>query len=504
MKKINEVITPITRPEKVIQFGEGNFLRAFVDWQIDIANEKAGFNGNVVIIQPLPSGMTEQINEQDGLYTTVLRGLKDGKPTVETRCINSISRCINPYTDYDEYIKCAENPDLRFLISNTTEAGIAYDSSAKLDDKPQVSYPGKVTAFLYKRFLSFGGARDKGMILIPCELSEDAGLNLRICILQHARDWHLGPDFVNWFNNSCDVCSCLVDRIVPGYRPLLNKDENGKTQAENLCEKLGYQDNLLDSAELFHLWCIESAKSHEDELPLVKAGCNVIWTPNMDFYHTRKVRVLNGTHTMTVLAAYLSGLTYVQDCFKDKNVFKFMNDGLFNEIIPSVDGDQQALIDYAHDVFERFQNPFNPHAMMDISLNSVSKFFTRDLPSVIGYIKKFGKVPAKLAFSIASLIAFYNGTEITQNDKGAAVLKSVRVIDNSTYFNSDSKSVLEFFAELNKHTSDAAKKSKAVLANKDFWNEDLTEYAGLEAEVTKWLSEIQSKGMKQAIADLVK
>lgn len=501
MKAINEVIKTVKRPERVLQFGEGGFLRAFVDWQIDIANEKAGFNGNVVIVQPLATGMIDMINKQSGLYTTVLRGLKDGKPTVETRAINSISRCINPYTDYDTYIKCAENPDLRFIVSNTTEAGITYDSSVKLNDKPQASYPGKLTAFLYKRFVAFKGDKSKGLIIIPCELSDDAGLNLRICILQHARDWHLGSDFLNWFNNDCDVCSCLVDRIVPGYRPLMNKEENGKTQAENLCEKLGYEDKLLDSAELFHLWCIESSKSHEDELPLVKAGCNVIWTPNMEFYHTRKVRILNGTHTMTVLAAYLYGLTYVQDCFKDPLIHKMMYDGLFNEIIPSIDGDQQELISYANDVLQRFQNPFNPHALLDISLNSVAKFWTRDLPSVTGYIAKKGKVPPILALSIAALIAFYEG-KLDKDERGATILKGMRA--GVPYCIRDNKDVLEEFVKLYDGGKDAKRIAHAVLTNTAWWKEDLTAYAGLEDAVATDLNAIWTNGMKVAIEAVIK
>ena len=502
MISITEAKKPVSRPEKVLQFGEGNFLRAFVDWQIDIANEKAGFNGNIVVVQPLPQGMADAINAQNGLYTTVLRGLKDGKPTVETRCITSISRCINAYTQFEEYFKCAENPDLRFVISNTTEAGISYDPSVKLEDKPQASYPGKLTAFLYKRFQHFGGDASKGLIIIPCELSEDNGTNLRKFILQHAEDWKLGESFITWFKENCDVCSSLVDRIVPGYRPLMNKDENGKTQAENLCEKLGYEDKLLDSAELFHLWCIESPKSHEDELPLNKAGLNVVWTPNMEFYHTRKVRILNGTHTMTVLAAYLNGLNYVQDCFKNSSVYNMMRSGLFNEIIPSIDGNQQELIQYANDVFERFQNPFNPHALLDISLNSVSKFWARDLPSLTGFIKKNGKIPPVLAFSLAALIAFYEGTELIQNDRGATVLKGNR--GSETYFINDSKSVLEFFADLYKNGRNPEKIAKAVLSNTEWWKEDLTKYAGLEAAVAKGLDAIWNKGIKTAIEEISK
>jgi len=508
----------VSRPEKVLQFGEGGFLRAFVDWQIDIVNEKTDFNGNIVIVQPLEKGMIDAMNAQDNLYTTVLRGMKDGKPTVETRCINSVSRSINPYTNYDEYIALASSPDLRFLVSNTTEAGIRFDAEidgvpVTLDQKPQKNYPAKVTAFLYKRFQAFKGDTSKGLILIPCELSDQAGLNLRINILRYAEMWQLGPDFINWFDEACDVCSCLVDRIVPGYFPLLAKEENGKTQAENICEKLGYEDKLLDSAELFHFWVIESKKSHEDELPLVKAGLSVKWVQNMDYYHTRKVRILNGAHTSSVLAAFLAGSNYVQDIVCSEKVGsgfntpnadaqKFMHDIIFNEIVPSIDGDQEDLKKYAQDVWTRFQNPFNPHRLIEISLNSVAKYWTRCLPSVLQSVKKNGSVPKLLGFSIAALIAFYNGTEIKENAKGQKCLVSKR--EDGEYENLDTLPVLEFFAALNKETKDAKVIAKKVLSNVDFWKEDLTKVAGLEAAVAGHLADIQSKGMKKALADIVK
>lgn len=518
LKSIKDVVKKVSRPEKVLQFGEGGFLRAFVDWQIDIANEKAGFNGNIVIVQPLERGMVDAMNAQDNLYTTVLRGMKDGKPTVETRAITSVSRSINPYTNYDDYIALASSPDLRFIVSNTTEAGIRFDTEldgvpVTLDQKPQKNFPAKVTAFLYKRFQAFKGDTSKGMILIPCELSDQAGLNLRINILRYAEMWQLGPDFIRWFDESCDVCSCLVDRIVPGYFPLLSKEENGKTQAENLCEKLGYEDKLLDSAELFHFWVIESAKPHEDELPLVKAGLSVKWVQNMDYYHTRKVRILNGAHTSSVLAAFLSGCNYVQDIvcaekvgsgFNTPNASanKFMHDVIFNEIIPSIDGDQEDLKGYANDVWTRFQNPFNPHRLIEISLNSVAKYWTRCLPSITQTIAKTGSVPKLLSFSLAALIAFYNGKEIKTDEKGKQYLESKR--DEGVYGNYDVPSVLEFFAKLNSETSDAKTIAKRVLSNADFWKEDLTKYAGLEESVAKNLADIQSKGMKAALADIVK
>lgn len=518
LKSIKDVVKTVQRPEKILQFGEGGFLRAFVDWQIDIVNEKTDFNGNIVIVQPLEKGMIDVMNEQNNLYTTVLRGMKDGKPTVETRCINSVSRSINPYTNYDDYIALASSPDLRFIVSNTTEAGIRFDAEMNgepvtLDQKPQKNYPAKVTAFLYKRFQAFKGDLSKGLILIPCELSDQAGLNLRINILRYAEMWQLGPDFINWFDEACDVCSCLVDRIVPGYFPLLTKEENGKSQAENLCEKLGYEDKLLDSAELFHFWVIESKKSHEDELPLVKAGLSVKWVQNMDYYHTRKVRILNGAHTSSVLAAYLAGCNYVQDIVCSEKVGtgfntpnadanKFMHDIIFNEIIPSIDGDQEDLKNYANDVWTRFQNPFNPHRLIEISLNSVAKYWTRCLPSVTQLMAKTGSVPKLLSFSIAALIAFYNGTEIKEDEKGAKYLESTR--DEGVYPNKDTLPVLEFFAALNKETKDAKVIANKVLSNTEFWKEDLTKYTGLEEAVAKHLADIKSKGMKAALADIVK
>ena len=518
LKSIKDVVKTVKRPEKILQFGEGGFLRAFVDWQIDIVNEKTDFNGSIVIVQPLEKGMIDAMNAQDNLYTTVLRGMKDGKPTVETRAITSVSRSINPYTNYDDYIALASSPDLRFLVSNTTEAGIRFDTEidgvpVTLDQKPQKNYPAKVTAFLYKRFQAFKGDTSKGLILIPCELSDQAGLNLRINILRYAEMWQLGPDFINWFDEACDVCSCLVDRIVPGYFPLLAKEENGKTQAENLCEKLGYEDKLLDSAELFHFWVIESKKSHEDELPLVKAGLQVKWVQNMDYYHTRKVRILNGAHTSSVLAAFLAGSNYVQDIVCSEKVGsgfntpnadaqKFMHDIIFNEIVPSIDGDQEDLKKYAQDVWTRFQNPFNPHRLIEISLNSVAKYWTRCLPSVLQSVKKNGSVPKLLGFSIAALIAFYNGTEIKENAKGQKCLVSKR--EDGEYENLDTLPVLEFFAALNKETKDAKVIAKKVLSNVDFWKEDLTKVAGLEAAVAGHLADIQSKGMKKALAEIVK
>ena len=492
MKSIKETVSKPQRPVKVLQFGEGNFLRAFVDWIIDLLNEKGDFNGSVMMVQPLAKGMGEMINDQDGLYTTVLRGVRNGKPVEEFRKITSVEGCINPYSEYDKFIAQAENPDLRFIISNTTEAGIAYHEGDKLEDKPQVSYPGKVCAFLYKRYQHFNGSADKGIIVIPCELIDKNGDNLKAIIKRYAGEWGLEEGFITWLDTACDFCNSLVDRIVPGYP---------RAEADAICERLGYKDNLLDSAEIFLLWVIEChGKTHEDELPTAKAGVNVIWTDDMSFYRTRKVRILNGAHTMSVLAAYQTGLNTVEECIKSPLVFPMMKRGLFEEIIPSMDGDKKQLEEYAGDVLERFANPYIVHLLLSISLNSVSKFKTRDLPSLLGYVKKEGKLPVVLPFSLAALISFYEGTEYD----GTALIGNR---NGEKYLINDSPEVLEKFASLYKasykdNKEKAEKIAKAVLSEASWWGEDLTAVAGLEAVVAKHLENIWTNGMTKAIESL--
>lgn len=494
MKAITEAYKSVERKEKVLQFGEGNFLRAFVDWMIDILNEKTDFNGNVVLVQPLDRGLSDMINDQKGLYTTVLRGVQGGKTVEEYRPINSVSRCLNPYkeADYQEYLKLAVSEDLRFIISNTTEAGIAYHEGDKVTDNPPTSFPAKVCSFLYKRYQAFNGAKDKGIIVIPVELIDKNGDNLKRIVKQYATEWNLEAGFMTWLDEACDFCNSLVDRIVPGYP---------RAEADALCEKLGYKDNLLDSAEIFHLWVIECHKEfHEDELPFNKAGLNVVWTDDMSFYRTRKVRILNGAHTMSVLAAYQAGLNTVQDCIADKALlYPFMHSGIFKEIIPSMDGSKEELEAYAADVLERFENPYNPHQLLSISLNSVSKFKTRDLPSLLGYIEKQEKMPKRLVFALSALISFYEGTEFD-----GAALKGDR--NGETYLIQDSPEILETFAGLYKEGGSAEEKAKrlssAVLSNTTWWAQDLSAIKGLQAEVEANLKAIWTVGMKEAMKAL--
>jgi tagaturonate reductase len=446
---------------------------------IDILNEKTAFNGNVVIVQPLEKGMGDAINAQNGLYTTILRGVMDEKVIEEFRPITSISRCVSAYAQFDEYIKLTENPDLKFVISNTTEAGIAYNSADKLDDKPQRSFPGKVTAFLYRRWKHFNGDSSKALTFIPCELIDKNGDKLREIAARYAKEWGLEDAFSVWLEE-CDFCNSLVDRVVPGYP---------REEAETLWEKLGYTDSLLDMAEIFHLWVIETRRDYTKELPFAAAGLNVVWTDDLSFYRTRKVRILNGAHTMTVPAAFLYGLDTVEACCKDPLVSAFMKKGVFEEIIPSMQGNADQLVTYADKVLDRFANPSIKHLLLSITLNSVSKFKTRVLPSLKGFFQKKGKLPTCLSFSFASLIAFYNGVFGTGEMTGSR--------NGEKYPIKDDEDVLTRFAALYKDNPNNARVIvHAVLSFADWWGEDLSAIPGLVDKVSAHLEGVWKNGVK--------
>ncbi|MGL5511977.1 MAG: tagaturonate reductase, partial [Sporomusa sp.] len=285
-------------PERVLQFGEGNFMRAFVDYFFDIMNEKTDFSSKVVLVQPIKPGLKDFINQQDGLYTLYLRGFQNGQKVNQKRIISCVSRCLNPYDEYEAVLQCAQNPELRFITCNTTEAGITYDPSCNFADTPASSFPGKLTQFLYRRFETFKGAGDKGLIILACELIDNNGKELKNCVLKHARQWKLGDAFTDWLDHANIFCSTLVDRIVTGYP---------RNEIEQLNEENGYIDNLIDTGEIFGFWVIEGPDSLVKELPFKAAGLPVLITADHTPYKQRKVRILNGAHTAFVLGAYLSG-----------------------------------------------------------------------------------------------------------------------------------------------------------------------------------------------------
>lgn len=483
-------------PEIILQFGEGNFLRGFVDWMIDKMNGQGLFNGSVVVVQPIEEGLVEVLNNQDGLYTLYLRGMQDGTIVEQKSIISSISGGINLYTDFESYIRMAGSADLRFVISNTTEAGIAYSPHDKPTDTPPSSYPGKLAVMLYRRFKTFGADPLKGLVIIPCELIDRNGDKLKETVLRLSKEWNYEQEFIHWLETSNYFLNSLVDRIVTGYP---------KDEAEKLTEELGYNDRLLDTGEIFHLWVIEGDKRFAEELPFTRAGLNVIWTDDMTPYRTRKVRILNGAHTMTVLAAYLYGLNTVKECMDDGLIRAYMEKGLYEEIIPTLDLPEHELLDFAKAVSERFANPFIRHYLLSIALNSTSKFKTRVLPSITEYVQRKGKIPQVLTFSLAALIAFYRGTEMSGNSlKG---LRDTGAEGGNQYDINDDKTVLELFQKLWKSYESGSMKidelTSTVLSNVDMWGLDLNTIPVFTAAVAGYLQKIVIEGMAASLKRLV-
>lgn len=489
MKKINETVEKKygTYPERILQFGEGNFLRAFTDWMIDKANKDGIYQGSIVLCQPIAQGLKDKINEQNGIYTLAMRGFENGTPVEKIEIITSISRCISPYEDYESLMALAKSPDLEIVISNTTEAGIAYHEGDKLTDKPCVSFPGKVTAFLYERFKAFNGALDKGLLFLPVELIDNNGSELKRIVLQYAKEWELEDTFTEWIENANEFTSTLVDRIVTGYP----KDETAYFE-----EKLGYRDDLMDTSELFNLWVIEGDKKWAHKLPVHNTDANVIWTEDVKPYKKRKVRILNGAHTSTVLAAFLSGYDIVLDFMKDDTIKSFMNHVIYDEVIPTLDLPKKELEEFASAVNDRFANPYIKHKLLDISLNSCSKFNARCLPSLLDYTEKKKELPKYLTFSLAAFIKFYEGT--MENGSYTGIRK-----DGVKYPIRDDKMVVEFFAKA-WETKDCRHVAKAVLSNTALWSgRDLTKIEGLEEKISSYLVHMEQKNIKELMKSLI-
>lgn len=472
-------------PIRVLQFGEGNFMRAFVDYFFDISNEKAGFNGKVALVQPIAQGLTELVNKQEGLYTLYLRGSENGQKVDAKRVISSCACCLNPYDKdgLDKIMEIAESDDLDIIASNTTEAGIAYDPSCNFEDQPAASFPGKLTQVLYRRFK----AGKKGVVVLSCELIDNNGKELLKCVNQYIDQWKLDDNFKNWVNNDNIFCSTLVDRIVPGR--IRDPKEVEKLEAEN-----GYHDELIDVGEIFGVWIIEGPDGLEDRLPFKKAGVNVHVVPDVMPYKHRKVRILNGAHTGFVLGAYLAGFDIVRDCMQDDAVSGFMNKMLNEEVIPTLIDhlDENDLNQFAAAVKDRFNNPFVNHELMSISLNSTSKWKARNMPSFLQYIDKNGKLPVCLTMSLAAYIAFYSNDVQELTDAGLVCKRPA----GNTYTVNDDRWALEFFYD---HRNDSEEDLvKAVLGNEKMWDQDLNKIEGLTDTVVADLKKIHTEGAKAA------
>ena len=476
------------RPVKVLQFGEGNFLRGFVDYMIDIANEKGLFDGDIVLVKPIEYGTLDRFHQQECQYTVSLRGIVDGEAIVMNRIITSVADAVAAHEEYEKYSNFAKLDTLRYIVSNTTEAGIVYDGSDKLEMNPPKSFPGKLAKFLYERYQHFNGALDKGLVMLPVELIDDNGIHLRECVLKQADNWNLEDGFKKWLDEACVFTSTLVDRIITGYP---------KAEDEKLWEEWGYRDELIVTGEPFALWVIESAKDISSGLPLDKAledlsGMQVIFTDNQKPYKQRKVRILNGAHTSFVLASYLAGNDIVLESMEDELIFRFMKETVFDEVIPTLTLPKQELEDFANAVITRFNNPYVKHALLSISLNSVSKWRARCMPSFLGYVEKNGKLPEHLTFSLAALMAFYQGTEIRE---GALIGHR----DGKEYQIMDDAAVLQFFA------ANTGKDTKQFVAsfvsNEEFFGAELGKTEGLVDAVAGYLDKINDKGMRATMEE---
>ena len=472
-------------PERVLQFGEGNFLRAFTDYWFDMANEKAGWNGKCVLVQPIAQGLTQLINRQEGLYTLYLRGRQNGEKVDAKRVISSVSRCLNPYEkqDYDAMMDVAAGEALEYIVSNTTEAGIVYDPPCRLEDCPPASFPAKLTQVLLHRWR----AGRPGVVVLSCELIDNNGKELLRCVNQYIKQWGLEEGFARWVNGDCTFCSTLVDRIVPGR--IRDAAEAARREEEN-----GYRDALIDVGEVFGVWNIEGPEWLAEKLPFRAAGLNCPVVPDVTPYKKRKVRILNGAHTGFVPGAYLAGYDIVRDCMQDDVILGFMNRMLHEEVIPTLPLDRQDLEAFAAAVQDRFNNPFINHELMSITLNSTSKWRARNMPSLLEYAQTAGKLPPCLAMSFAAYIAFYSSDIQALTEQGLVCRRP----KGNEYTVSDDRWVLEFYYS-RRGVSDETLVHD-VMTNEKMWGQDLTLVPGFEQAAAENLRRIRTEGARAAFA----
>ena len=453
-------------PEKVIQFGSGNFMRGFLNWQLQQMNNQHLFNGSAVLVKPTRHPSKVSLEEQDYLYTVILEGFFQGEIVHTSEIITTANRLINPYDEWETYLQLAEDEELAFIISNTTEAGIQFDEKDCLIDQPSTSFPGKLTALLYKRFQ----LKKRGFTIIPCELIDRNGEKLKEVVLQYASLWNLEQDFINWIHAENTFCCSLVDRIVPGYP---------RDQAELLNQEHGYIDNLMVKAEPYLLWVIEGPQELKETFPLKKAGLNVIVTNDMTPYRERKVHLLNGPHTAMVPLGLLAGLETVEDVMNDKDFAFFVNHLMSQEIIPLLPLPIEELNTYATSIMERFKNPFIRHELTSIALNSVSKYKARLLPLLIKYQEKNQELPPLMTASLAALFLTYRGSQYKPND---------------------SQEVLEVFSKAWENPETVA---FTILSNKNLWENDLSTVPNLVDEVTTYIHKLQKDGARAVLKKML-
>ena len=471
-------------PEKIIQFGEGNFIRAFVDWMIHEMNQKGIFNGRVVAIQPTPHGkVVPKLNDQDGLYTVVLRGVMDGEAAIKKEIVSSISRGINPYEDWAEVLKVAEDEQVHIVFSNTTEAGLAYKKEDYHPEQSPDSYPGKLTAYLYHRYKSLG--EQSGMFIIPCELLEGNGDLLKSIVLKIADDWALPEAFKNWIDTQNQFCNTLVDRIVTGYP---------KDEVSEFCEELGYDDKLLTVGEPYHLFAIDGDEAAQEALPFTKAGLNVRWG-EVAAVRKIKTRVLNGAHTMMFTVGFAAGKETVHEMMEDESLKAFISKAVDQEILPILDGDPEEHQRFAEATLERFLNPYLKHNLLDIGLNSVFKFKSRLLQTLLDYEEKYHKLPKSIVFALASFLQLYRPRRI----EGDYLIGSR---SGEVFKVRDQQENIQFLNAIWQKNAAESEKLKVILSAQNIWGTNLNEIQGLTPLVCQYGEWIKKQGVKDALEQL--
>lgn len=483
MKKLHEMHNRKNQyPNRIVQFGEGNFLRGFVDWQIDILNEKYGFDSGIVLVRPINSDMPPSLNTQNGLYTSIIRGLNENGDLIkEYRVIESVNEEIAIYKDFDRYLKLAIEPSIRFIFSNTTEAGIVFDEKDKFEDRPQSTFPGKLTRFLFERYQAFRGAKEKGLVIIPCELIDYNGEKLKEIVFKYVDLWNLEESFKIWLEESNTWCSTLVDRIVTGFP----WDER-----EELEKELGYSDNFMVTAEYFYLFVIQGPKWLEDEFKLKESKLNIKIVEDIKPYKMRKVAILNGGHTAIVPVSYLYGNNIVLETMDTTILEKYLKDLIDEEIIPTLDMEKSELEDFADSVLNRFRNPYIKHQLTSISLNSMFKYKTRILPQFLKYIEINNRLPKKMVFSLASLIVFYRGKRGEENIPLNDDQKFIDLYNN-------------LWEQYDGTLESATNIGREILSLNEHWEENLMEIDGLEELLGNYIYSIDKRGIENSLEEVL-
>ena len=483
MKNLNRINLPNIKPRplRIMQFGGGNFLRAFVNHIVQELNQETDFNAGVVIVKPTKRGDYQELREQDGLFSVQLEGLENGQFVQKLEIVDCVQNVIHPYTQWAAYLELAKNPEIRFIISNTTEAGIKFNAEDSLSDTPPHEFPAKLTLWLFERFKHFQGALDKGCILLPCELIEANGDTLKSVILQYADHWKIDTDFHKWVNESCTFYNTLVDRIVSGYP---------KDKIKTIELELGFEDQLAVSGELYLNWLIEGPEILKKEFPFEQTDLNIKLVEDLDPHRNLKVRVLNGAHTAMVPVGYLIGHRLVKEIMGDETATQFISDLLQEEVSTTVPFSKVEVDKFIADVLDRFRNPALEHQLLSIALNSSTKFCTRLLPTLKDYLIENSTLPKRIVLAFAALIRFYKGTDLEG--------RTIPLKDNQVIL----KAFSEAWTAFEEKPSYSAL-TKQILGDTTIWQEDLNQLNGLTELTATYLENMEQNGLPSLLVELL-